>query len=101
MSSIANHFSAANSALGYLYQARLGLLSALKRLKGSSDFVGSLDSHSGDSCERVFQAVEKLAPHFQVTITAHARLNERGYQSTVVGKWRRGMKLVPDNWRQV
>jgi hypothetical protein len=44
MSSTANQFSAADSALGYLYQARLGLLWALKRLKDSSDFVVSLET---------------------------------------------------------
>ena len=44
MSSPANQFSAADSALGYLYQARLGLLWALKRLKDTSDFVVSLET---------------------------------------------------------
>ena len=44
MSSNTNQFSAADSALGYLYQARLGLLWALKGLKDSSDFVVSLET---------------------------------------------------------
>lgn len=44
MSSSTNQFSAADSALGYLYQARLGLLWALKRLKDSSDFLVSLET---------------------------------------------------------
>ena len=44
MSSTTNQFSAADSALGYLYQARLGLLWALKRLKDDSDFVVSLET---------------------------------------------------------
>ena len=44
MSSTANQFSAADSALGYIYQARVGLLWALKRLKESSDFVVSLET---------------------------------------------------------
>lgn len=44
MSSATNQFSAADSALGYLYQAKLGLLWALKRLKESSDFVVSLET---------------------------------------------------------
>lgn len=44
MSTNANQFSASASALGYLYQARLGLLWALKRLKDSSDFVVSLET---------------------------------------------------------
>jgi hypothetical protein len=44
MSSTANQFSAADPAMGYLYQARLALLWALKRLKESSDFVVSLET---------------------------------------------------------
>jgi hypothetical protein len=44
MNSTANQFSAADSALGYLYQARLALLWSLKRVKESSDFVVSLET---------------------------------------------------------
>jgi hypothetical protein len=44
MSTNTSQFSASASALGYLYQARLGLLWALKRLKDSSDFVVSLET---------------------------------------------------------
>lgn len=39
-----NPFSAADSALGYLYQVRVALLWALRRLKGGSDFVVSLET---------------------------------------------------------
>ena len=39
-----NQFSAADSALGYLYQARLALLWSLKRLKADSDFLVSLET---------------------------------------------------------
>jgi hypothetical protein len=51
--------------------------------------------------ELVFEAVAKLAPKFQVIITEHADLNELWYQSAVVEKWRRGVKLVPEDWRQI
>lgn len=44
MSGTSNQFSAADSALGYLYQARVGLLWALKRLKETSDFAVSLET---------------------------------------------------------
>lgn len=37
-------FSAADSALGYLYQVRLALLWALRRLKMGSDFIVSLET---------------------------------------------------------
>ncbi len=39
-----NPFSAADSALGYLYQVRVALLSALRRLKLDDDFVISLET---------------------------------------------------------
>ena len=39
-----NPFSAADSALGYLYQVRVALLWALRRLKGGSDFIVSLET---------------------------------------------------------
>jgi len=39
-----NQFSAADSAMGYIYQARIGLLWALKRLKDGQDFVVSLET---------------------------------------------------------
>ena len=39
-----NRFSAADSALGYLYQVRLGLLWSLRRLKGGGDFLVSLET---------------------------------------------------------
>jgi hypothetical protein len=51
--------------------------------------------------ELVFEVVGKLAPQFQVIITEHADLNEPWYQNAVVEKWRRGAKLVPEDWRQI
>jgi hypothetical protein len=39
-----NPFSAADSALGYLYQVRAGLLWALRRLKMNDDFLISLET---------------------------------------------------------
>jgi hypothetical protein len=44
MSYTVNQFSAADSALGYIYQVRLGLLWALRRLKAGSDFVVSIET---------------------------------------------------------
>lgn len=37
-------FSAADSSLGYLYQVRVGLLWALRRLKGSGEFLISIET---------------------------------------------------------
>ena len=41
---VPNPFSAADSALGYLYQVRVGLLWALRRLKMNDDFLISLET---------------------------------------------------------
>lgn len=72
------------------------------------DVDGSLDSIQNEDrialrrmFELVFEVVEKLAPQFQVIITEHADLNEPWYQAAVVEKWRRGAKLVPEDWRQI
>jgi len=42
--STSNPFSAADSALGYLYQVRTALLWALRRLKVGSEFLVSLET---------------------------------------------------------
>lgn len=60
MSTDTNQFSAADSALGYLYQARLGLLWALKRLKETSDFAVSLETLDDVTFETKGQADELL-----------------------------------------
>jgi hypothetical protein len=49
----------------------------------------------------VFKVAEKLAPQFQIIITEHADLNEPWYQKAVIERWRSGMKLVPEDWRQI
>jgi hypothetical protein len=72
------------------------------------DVDGSLDTIQNEDrialrrmFELVFEVVGKLAPQFQVIITEHADLNEPWYQNAVVEKWRRGAKLVPEDWRQI
>lgn len=67
MPSAANQFSAADSALGYLYQARLGLLWALKRLKESSDFVVSLETIDDVTFEANGQPDELLQTKHHLT----------------------------------
>lgn len=72
------------------------------------DIDGSLDPLQNEDrvalrrmFELVFEIVGKLTPHFQVIITEHADINEPWYQSAVVEKWRQGIKLVPEDWRQI
>lgn len=46
----------------------------------------------------VFDAVKVVAPGMQVIITEHADINVDWYQAAVVERWRRGLKLVPEDW---
>jgi hypothetical protein len=48
----------------------------------------------------IFDVVQSLAPEFQVIITEHADLADAAYRDAVVERWRGGLKLVPDDWRQ-
>jgi hypothetical protein len=48
--------------------------------------------------ELVFSVVETLAQGFQVIITEHADIREDWYQKAIVERWRRGQKLVPEDW---
>lgn len=49
---VLSQFSASDSALGYLYQARVALLWSLNRLKSDSDFVVSLETLDDVTFER-------------------------------------------------
>ena len=46
----------------------------------------------------LFDVVAALSPGLQVIVTEHADLNEDWYQEAVVERWRKGAKLVPDDW---
>lgn len=70
MSSASNQFSAADSALGYLYQARLGLLWALKRSKQNSDFLVSLETLDDVAFESNGRADELLQSKHHLSRTA-------------------------------
>ena len=49
----------------------------------------------------VFEAVEAVAPGFQVVITEHADINEVWYQDSIRERWRGGLKLVPEDWTTI
>jgi hypothetical protein len=46
----------------------------------------------------IFDAVEAVAPKLQVIVTEHADIDDDRYQSAVIERWRKGVKLVPDDW---
>lgn len=46
----------------------------------------------------VFDAVNDVAPGFQVIVTEHADINESWYQDSIRERWRGGLKLVPEDW---
>jgi len=63
-----------------------------------------LDDEDRTAVRRMFSlisdVVEQLAPGFQVIITDHADLDDPRFQSALVERWRRGVKLVPADWAQ-
>ncbi len=73
-----------------------------KDVDGSIDLIQNEDRVAlRRMFDLVFEATAKLAPNFQVIITEHADLNEPWYQTAIVEKWRNGMALVPEDWRQI
>jgi hypothetical protein len=69
------------------------------------DIDGSVETVSDDDraalsrmFRLVFDAVQEVAPGFQVIVTEHADLNEIWYQAAVSERWRGGLKLVPEDW---
>jgi len=48
----------------------------------------------------VFDTIKALDSNLQVIITEHADLNEDWYQKAVVERWRKALKLVPEDWPQ-
>ena len=46
----------------------------------------------------IFSVTKDLAPHFQVIITDHAKLNYDEFTSCITEEWRNGKKLIPIEW---
>ena len=70
-----------------------------------TDVDGTMSTVSEDDREAVsrmfrfvFDVVNKIAPEFQVVMMEHADINEGSYQEAIVERWRKGLKLVPDDW---
>lgn len=46
----------------------------------------------------ILLATKELAPHFQVIITDHAKLNYIEFTESITEEWRNGQKLIPESW---
>ncbi len=46
----------------------------------------------------ILLATKELAPHFQVIITDHAKLNYKEFSECITEEWRNGKKLIPESW---
>lgn len=46
----------------------------------------------------ILSATKELAPHFQVIITDHAKLNYAEFTECITEEWRNGLKLIPEKW---
>jgi hypothetical protein len=72
---------------------------AEKDIDGSISLVSEDDRAAlSRMFQLVFNAVNEVAPGFQVIVTEHADLNEGWYQAAVAERWRGGLKLVPGDW---
>ena len=49
----------------------------------------------------ILKVVESLAPNLQVIITDHAYLMNDNFKNSVVEVWRKGQRLVPEDWKTV
>lgn len=64
---------------------------------------GKLASSSDETAVKqmydfIIAATEELAPHFQVIITDHAKLNYKEFGDCIIEEWRNGNKLIPEEW---
>ena len=48
----------------------------------------------------IADAARELAPQLQIIVMDHADLKHDWFQSAVVERWRKGVKLVPQSWTQ-
>jgi len=46
----------------------------------------------------ILSATKELAPHFQIIITDHAKLNYTEFTECITEEWRNGEKLIPLEW---
>lgn len=46
----------------------------------------------------IISVTKELAPHFQVIITDHAKLNYPEFADSIIEEWRNGQKLIPEEW---
>jgi hypothetical protein len=49
----------------------------------------------------IISVTRELAPHFQVIITDHAKLNYPEFTDSIVEEWRNGKKLIPTEWYEL
>jgi hypothetical protein len=68
-----------------------------------SELKGKLATSSDEEAVKqiydfILLATKELAPHFQVIITDHAKLNYEGFTKCIIEEWRNGKKLIPEVW---
>jgi hypothetical protein len=70
-----------------------------KDVDGSMEGVENEDREAVARMYRLaLKVAEELSPHFQIIVTDHADIAEDWFQQCVIQRWRRGAKLVPDEW---
>ncbi|WP_031526534.1 DUF3732 domain-containing protein [Dyadobacter crusticola] len=68
-----------------------------------NELRGNLSTSSDETAVKqlydfIFSVTRELAPHFQLIITDHARLNYAEFSECITEEWRNGTKLIPTDW---
>jgi hypothetical protein len=68
-----------------------------------AELKGKLATNSDETAVKqiydfILLATNELAPHFQVIITDHAKLNYTEFTECITEEWRNGQKLIPESW---
>lgn len=72
------------------------------------DINGSMDGIENEDREAVMRmyqlalrVTQEMNPNFQIIITDHADIAEDWFQRCIVERWRKGNKLVPEEWIEI
>jgi Protein of unknown function (DUF3732) len=72
-----------------------------KDAEGSLDVLGDEDQTAVLQLFRLISnATAKLSPQLQIIVMDHADLKNDWFEAAVADRWRRGRKLVPEEWTQ-
>ncbi|MDP2387041.1 MAG: DUF3732 domain-containing protein [Bacteroidota bacterium] len=67
----------------------------------SDEIISSDDIAVDKMFNFMFDVVETLSPSMQVIVMDHAYLKNQRFEDSVIQEWRKGNKLVPEEWESI